>query len=99
MAKKKSSPKKSTSKKAAAPKRSKTGIRYTDKEKAEIVKFVRNYDRENKRGGQSAAVKKFGVSALTISNWLKKAGKPAAAKWLPLMWATGTWCLPTRRPA
>jgi transposase-like protein len=64
--------KKSTSKKK--------GIRYTDQEKAEIVQFVRDHDRKKGRGGQSAAVKKFGVSAMSISNWSKKAGKVAPKK-------------------
>jgi transposase-like protein len=77
MAKKKSSTKKTAAAKKPAPKK-KAGIRYTDKEKAEIIAFVHDYNRKNKRGGQSAAVKKFGVTHITVANWLKKAGKKAA---------------------
>ena len=90
MAKKKSSPKKAAAKKKApatrvakepaAPRKKKAGIRYTDKEKAEIVQFVRDYDKRNKRGGQSAAVKKFGVTQITVAKWLKADGPAPARK-------------------
>jgi hypothetical protein len=35
-----------------------------------IVDFVSKYNREHGRGGQSAASRKFGVTILSISNWL-----------------------------
>lgn len=50
------------------------GKRYTPEEKAKIVSFVEDYNSSNGRGGQSAASKKFGVSQLTVSSWLKNAG-------------------------
>ena len=77
MAKKKSSPKanKPAAKKTASKKKSKAGIRYSIEQKAEIIQFVQ----EHGRGGQTAASKKFGVSPLTISKWLKK-GRGAAPK-------------------
>ena len=78
MAKKKSSTKKAAAAKKPAPKKKKAGIRYTDKEKAEILAFVQDHNRKNGRGGQSTAVKKFGVTQITVANWLKKAGKKAA---------------------
>jgi transposase-like protein len=68
-----------------APKKKSSGKRYTDQEKQEIVSFVARHNEENGRGGQSAAGKKFGVSALSISTWIKKFGssspspKPTAA--------------------
>ena len=50
------------------------GKRYTPAEKQDIVSFVEKYNAENGRGGQSAASKKFGISQLTISSWLKASG-------------------------
>jgi len=58
-----------------------TGVRYTDAQKKEIVNFVAQYNQTNGRGGQSAASKKYKVTPLTISAWLKAAGvKPPAKK-------------------
>lgn len=57
------------------------GKRYTAEEKSKIVSFVESYNASNGRGGQSAAAKKFGVSQLTVSGWLKGAGvKGGSAK-------------------
>ena len=61
------------SKKAAA-----TGVRYTDAQKKEVVDFVIAYNSANGRGGQSAASKKFKVTPLTISGWIKASGSKAA---------------------
>jgi transposase-like protein len=44
--------------------------RYTDAEKKEILDFITSQG----RGGQSKAVKKYGVTAATIAAWKKKAG-------------------------
>ena len=49
------------------------GKRYSDKEKAQVLSFVEEHNAENGRGGISAASRKFGVTALTISNWLVQA--------------------------
>lgn len=58
------------------------GKRYTEKEKNDILAFVDKVNTEKKRGGQSEAAKKFGISQLTISNWLKNRnlGSPKAYK-------------------
>lgn len=69
-------------KKAAKRASTQRGKRYSSEEKQEIIDFVISYNAENGRGGQSAAVKKYGLSALTIGSWLKKggsAGKSSAA--------------------
>ena len=50
------------------------GKRYTDKEKAEVLSFVETTNAERGRGGITAAAKKFKITPLTISNWLKKTG-------------------------
>jgi len=47
------------------------GKRYTEKEKAEILAYVDKVNSEKGRGGQSAASKKFKISQLTISSWLR----------------------------
>ncbi len=61
-------------------KKAATGIRYSDAQKKEIVDFVIAYNSTNGRGGQSEASKKFKVTPLTISAWIKSSGKKAAAK-------------------
>ena len=76
---KKTAPKKAADKKAPAKKTAVKGKRYTQAEKDEVLAFVA---REG-RGGQTKAAAKFGVSALTISNWRKKAGKPAGSSKAP----------------
>lgn len=50
------------------------GTRYTDKQKAEIIDFVNKVNSEKGRGGQTIASKKFKISPITISSWLKKSG-------------------------
>ncbi len=51
------------------------GKRYTSEEKAEILTFVDQHNAENKgRGGAASASRKFNVSQLTISNWLRDTG-------------------------
>jgi transposase-like protein len=50
------------------------GKRYTEKEKAQVLAFVDKTNATKGRGGITAASKKFGVTPLTISNWLKKVG-------------------------
>ncbi len=56
------------------------GKRYTPEEKSKIVAFVEDYNASNGRGGQSSASKKFGISQLTISTWLKGSSKAPKAK-------------------
>jgi transposase-like protein len=47
------------------------GRRYSAKEKAEIIAFVDKVNADRGRGGQSAAAKKFKISPLTISSWIR----------------------------
>ncbi len=51
--------------------------RYTETEKAEILDFIATY---TGRGAQKAAAAKYGVSAVTISNWTKAAKKKRGRK-------------------
>lgn len=67
---------KRVSNRRSGPKR-KMGVRYSAKIKAEVVNFVEGYNASNNRGGQSAAVEKYGISALTIAKWLKGANPDA----------------------
>jgi transposase-like protein len=75
--------------KAAKAGKSKKGVRYTTEQKQEVVNFVADYNDANGRGGQSQAAKKYNLSVLTVSAWLKalggkkkgaKAAKPVAVK-------------------
>ena len=47
------------------------GRRYTTSEKADILAFVDKVNAQKGRGGQSAASKKFKISPLTISSWIR----------------------------
>jgi hypothetical protein len=47
------------------------GRRYTSKEKADIISYVDKVNAEKGRGGQSAASKKYKISPLTISSWIR----------------------------
>lgn len=51
--------------------------RYTEEQKSEILSFIEKFNTENGRGGQTAAVKKFKVTPMTLSAWNKKSGKKA----------------------
>lgn len=57
-----------------APGKSSKGIRYTPAQKQEVIDFVTSYNAANGRGGQSHAAKRFGLSVLTVSSWLKSSG-------------------------
>ena len=50
------------------------GKRYSQKEKAQVLAFVDKTNAARGRGGITAASKKFGVTPLTISNWIKAVG-------------------------
>lgn len=47
------------------------GRRYTQAEKADILAYVDKVNAQKGRGGQSAASKKFKISPLTISSWIR----------------------------
>ena len=55
------------------------GKRYSTKEKAQVLSFVEEHNAENGRGGISAAARKFGVTPLTISNWLVQSENASAS--------------------
>ncbi len=67
---KKEAPAKDTTKKSPVK-----GKRYTDGEKKEILDFISDYNAKNGRGGQTKASEKYGVTQITLANWLKGAGK------------------------
>jgi hypothetical protein len=54
------------------------GKRYTSKEKAQVLAYVETVNSERGRGGITAAAKKFRVTPLTISNWIKASGISSA---------------------
>ncbi len=47
------------------------GRRYTIEEKTDVLSYVDSVNAERGRGGQTAAAKKFGISLLTLSNWIR----------------------------
>ena len=63
---------------AAKPARAKgRGVRYDAAKKQEVIDFVAAYNAKNGRGGQSEAARKFGITILTVSSWLKGSGVKA----------------------
>ncbi len=56
------------------------GKRYSVDEKTKILTYVEEVNGQKGRGGVSAASKKFGVSQLTVSSWLRKSGSPSAGR-------------------
>ena len=63
--------------KPAKKKSASKGKRYTPAERKKVISFVESVNAKKGRGGVTAAVKKFGVTALTISTWIKKEGEAA----------------------
>lgn len=55
-------------------------MRYDKKTKDQVVKFVREFNEKNGRGGQSAAVKKWSLNPITVRSWLDKAGVATPGK-------------------
>ena len=59
------------------------GRRYSAAERAEILGYIGDHNRTRGRGGQRAAHLKFGISQLTLKNWMRhgvvarKPGSPA----------------------
>ncbi len=56
------------------PTKTSTRTRYTQEQKDEVIAFIQQYNEENGRGGQSAAVKKWNLNPVTVKSWLEKAG-------------------------
>jgi hypothetical protein len=50
------------------------GKRYTAAEKSKVIAMVEKVNAEKGRGGITAASRKFGVTPLTISAWMRNAG-------------------------
>ena len=50
------------------------GKRYSEQERAQVLAFVDKTNAMKGRGGIAAAAKKYGVTPLTISTWMKKVG-------------------------
>ena len=48
-----------------------TAKRYSQEDKKEILDFIEKYNQENGRGGQTAAIKKYKATAISIGNWRK----------------------------
>ena len=61
----------------ANKKQSTRGKRYSSSERMKILSFVEKYNATNGRGGAAEASRKYGISQLTIGNWLKAAGAPS----------------------
>lgn len=59
---------------------SRMGVRYSPEKKQEVVDFVLSYNAANGRGGQNQAAKKFDLSVLTVSAWLKGLGSKSTKK-------------------
>lgn len=59
---------------------SKKGVRYSEAKKEQVVAFVVAHNAKHGRGGQNQAAKKFKLSVLTVSSWLKAAGTKTVAK-------------------
>lgn len=45
--------------------------RYTSEEKQSVLDFIADWKKQNKRGAQKEAAAHFGISTVTISNWIK----------------------------
>ena len=52
------------------------GRRYSIAEKRAVLELVESVNLERGRGGIAVASQRFGVSPLTISNWLRSDGLP-----------------------
>jgi len=53
------------------------GRRYSIAERRAVIEHVESVNLERGRGGIAGASKRFGISPLTISNWLRRDGMPA----------------------
>ena len=74
----KGAPKKAAKAPTAAKKVAR-GKRYTQAQKDKVVAFAEKFKADKGRGAVATAVRKFGVTALTISSWIKKGGSSSAS--------------------
>lgn len=65
---------------SAKAKVEKPAKRYTSEQKEEIIAFINDYKAKNGRGAQKEAAAKYGVSAVTITNWMKATKKKRGRK-------------------
>jgi len=72
--------KKQAAKKKPVVKESGRGKRYTPKQKAGVLIFVDKHNAKHGRGGAAAASRKYGISQLTISKWMKESGAPSPSR-------------------
>lgn len=49
------------------------GKRYSVKERNDVLSYVAEHNESHGRGGITTAVKKYGISAVTIRNWMSDA--------------------------
>ena len=68
------------SKTKATKKAGSRGKRYTSAEKTNILNYIDEVNAKKGRGGAAAASRKFKISQITLSHWVKKAGKTTAVK-------------------
>ena len=47
-------------------------VRYTAEKRSEVIAFIKDYNAKNKRGGQKVAAEEYGITSITLSNWMKK---------------------------
>ena len=71
---------KKVSKTKAPKKAGSRGKRYTSAERANVLSYVDEVNTKKGRGGAAAASRKFKISQITIGQWVRKAGKSAAAQ-------------------
>ena len=60
------------------------GKRYTSAEKAEVLKWVNDYNAKHGRGGVANASKHFGITQLTIHNWVRQGGGAVSGRSLKI---------------
>ena len=54
------------------------GRRYTVEERAEVIRHVEEHNQTHGRGGMASAARRFGITPLTISNWLNRRSAPVS---------------------
>lgn len=55
-------------------------IRYSEEQKATILKWIEDYDSTHGRGGASQVATKLGISPISLSSWKNDGGEPKTRK-------------------
>lgn len=55
-------------------------VRYEAKSKDKIIRFINSFNAKNGRGGVASASRKFKISQLTLSRWVKGGSSPKGRK-------------------